>query len=109
VSTARVRHLIEIIPAEHAAPIVFEFWSRDIGCTQGTTIRHGETLVAHYRPGTRYWETALDCSVEMLAEAIRQASEGQPHWDLAAFPGRFAAVLAANHCSPWDGTDPEWD
>lgn len=103
-ATARVRHLIEVEPAPHALPVVFEFESRDIGYTQGTTIRYNGVIIANYRPGTRYWDTAVEVATKVLAGAVDYAaSDGT--WSISRFEEKLAELLKTEQCTPWDGRD----
>lgn len=108
-ATATVHHRIEVEPGPHLAPLWFEFESRDIGATQGTTIRYEGTLVGHFRPGTRYWSRALDVAVEVLVETANRVVAGSTGGGPEVFIGTFAEVLRDKHCGAWDGEDPAWE
>jgi hypothetical protein len=114
--TSRVRHIIEITTTtsptgynQHPTVIAFDFESRDIGFTQGTTIRHNHDVIAQYRPGTRHWDRALDIAEQNLAKAAEQLLTADGTWDAAGLPEALAKVLADDNCSPWDGLDPQED
>jgi hypothetical protein len=103
--TTRVRHLI-VLNTGAMAPAIFQFQSRDVGFTQGTTISYGETVVAQYKPGTRHWSTALDLAEQVLAKAMERVVSSVGGWHLDEFTEAVTAVLAEEKCQPWGGKDP---
>lgn len=102
--TTRLRHLIDVTAADNT--ITFEFDSRDIGFTQGTTIRCQGQTIAQYRPGTRHWTTALDTAEQLLTEAVHRALVGG-EWDCARLAVEFAAVLQGEQLNTWDGQNSD--
>lgn len=116
--TTTVRHIIVVTGGTLFTPADVGFESRDIGCTQGTTLRipagalTGMEETIHFRPGTRYWETALDVAREILIEAFTAAMaptdmNGHGSWlDEEAF---FQVFQNSKKISPWDGEDPDTD
>lgn len=97
-------------------PLRFRFESRDIGATQGTTLTllladqgYGrDTIIARYRPGTRYWDRAMEIAEEVIADAVRIANEvtSQDELSVKELRAAFDQVLTEGRYTPWDGTDP---
>lgn len=114
--TVTTRHTIVVTGGTLFTSIDVGFESRDIGCTQGTTLRipaNGLTRLeetVHFRPGTRYWETALDVAREVLIEAFTAAMaptgmNGHGSWlDEEAF---FQVFQNSKKIAPWNGEDPD--
>lgn len=116
--TATVRHTIVVTGGALLTSIDVEFESRDIGCTQGTTLRIPANALTrleetvHFRPGTRYWETALNVAREVLIEAFTAAMaptgmNGHGSWlDEEAF---FRVFQNSKKIAPWNGEGPDTD
>ena len=108
-STARARHVIDVAVGRATMPVEIGFESQDIGATQGTMLTlHGIT-VARYRPGTRHWSTALETAVDVVRDAADVFPTGASVRRAEAWRDAIAHVLAANGCTPWDGTVPDWE
>ncbi|MFD5564496.1 hypothetical protein [Kitasatospora griseola] len=105
-AATRVRHIIEIRLSEHEQALyTVDFTSRDIGCTQGTTLTLGGRTIAQYQPGTRHWDTALETAEHLVAKAAERAVARNRFFDLFTFCTELTAVVAEDrHCTPWDGT-----
>lgn len=110
---SEVKHLITI--KHRDLQISFEFESYDIGCTQGTTLSLGDTLLVQYRPGTSHWDRALEIAQEVLVRAVKIALDEEA--GLSALSLRRAAVKAVEqqqYARLWNGEEPEplpvdWD
>jgi len=102
-----VKTTIRLLHPKQVA-VTVDFASRDIGMTQGTTLRMGSHTLAQYRPGTKYRKRALEIAVNALTEAFTTCVEVEHNWD----PDTLAAVLAEvleRDCYPWDGQNIwEW-
>lgn len=101
--TTSVRHTIVVNTSYGWRAGEFDFQSRDIGCTQGTTISHEGRVVAHYQPGTRHWDRALETAEQLLAAAFERLDSADGNWDWEPFQEAFQAAMVADHCTPWDG------
>jgi hypothetical protein len=104
----RVMHVIEVWSMPDATPYVFEFDSRDIGMTQGTTITRRGRIVARYRPGTRHWSTALEVAQKVLEKTFEKSGPDGPV-NMGVFTLLIEEVLRAEGCMPWNGSDPYVD
>jgi hypothetical protein len=99
---AEVRHIITVKDPRLGVTLTFEFESRDIGATQGTTLWYGSMKLAQYRPGTRHWSSALETAVEIL-KATAEIGAARAGGSL-----RAAAALAVDRhpcASAWSGDD----
>ena len=104
-ATTQVRYLIEVQVDPLATPFLFDFASRDIGETQGTTIGYHGTVIARYRPGTRYWDRALEIAADVLREAFDQIGVTGSLWETGSFASVLAGVLEEKQCTVWNGDD----
>lgn len=102
----RIRHTIELHYTE-GEYVTIDFDSHDIGCTQGTTLTLQGHAIARYRPGTRYWDRALETAEQLVAAAADQVID-RGRFELSAFVTALLAAIAADpHCTLWDGTVPD--
>lgn len=105
--TTRPRHAIEVRTHPDRQPDIFDFASRDIGATQGTTVCYGGAILAHFRPGTRWWDRAMEVTEELIARAMERVVRPDGSWDFQEFYEAFTAALQEDRCTPWDGEDVE--
>jgi hypothetical protein len=111
VVTARtkVRTVIDVAPGRDVGlsrggiSIVFE--SRDIGYTQGTTLRYGGNVLARYRGGATCWDSALERARHLLEEAMELTVADNGPFISRVFRGHLGDLLKADGCMPWDGED----
>ena len=108
-STARARHVIDVIVGRATMPVEIGFESQDIGATQGTTLTVLGVIVAQYRPGTRYWDRALEIAVDLVRDAADAFPTGASVRRVEAWRDVIAHVLAASEYTLWDGTVPDWE
>ncbi len=109
--TARAVTIIDVVDGDDVLDqVIFE--TRDIGCTQGTTLSvecdSVAQVVAQYRPGTRHEHRALEIALRLVAKAAVTLRRdcGRPLWDEGEWRQHLAAAMEGAHCVPWDGDDP---
>jgi hypothetical protein len=108
-SVAVVRHVIDVVTAGTSVPVEIGFESVDIGGTQGTTLTvHGVTI-AQYQPGTRWWDRALECAVDIARDAADALPVGASVRSAEAWRAALDGALAEKKYTPWDGTEPDWE
>lgn len=88
------------------ATATFDIDSRDIGSTQGTTIRFHNEVIATYRPGTRHHSTAVECARTLLTTATERTLTDHGRWDPDAFRAHLADAITEEKYTPWDSTTP---
>jgi hypothetical protein len=90
------------------ATLHVNFATRDIGCTQGTTLHRGGHLLAQYRPGTKHPASALEIAVDALKAAYAACIIKTGTWELRQLRDALADALRDTYARPWDGEDIEW-
>jgi hypothetical protein len=103
--TTSVSYSINVHSNQNVGAARFGFASRDIGCTQGTTLTYNSVVIARFRPGTRYWDRALESAQEALKTVFERLEATGALWDMDAFNRTLQAVLTEQQCLPWDGND----
>jgi hypothetical protein len=105
---------IEISDPRLESPVRVEFQARDIGLTQGVTIKvpgldkPHEVAEFRFRPGTQHWLVALNLTESVLRDAYDAAliyahdCMGAAWLDAAVF-----RRVIGEKMSPWDGRDIE--
>lgn len=93
----------------------FDFDSRDIGMTQGTTIRYGNEIIAQYRPGTGHWYRAVELAEKVLRTAVEYMVDRGDSWAVENVRLALQLQLAGEDILFWDGRDiptsddpPDW-
>lgn len=108
--STRGHWLVELVDEDNPRkPVVarFHVHSKDIGCTQGTTIyyRGGIQLAGRYKPHTRHWDRALSIAEVVLKDTMAPfADQGYScshiEWRLS-----FREAMKKYGCTEWDGKD----
>lgn len=103
--TTSVSYTINVNTVLSGGPVRFSFASRDIGCTQGTTLCYNGLVIAQYRPGTRYWDRALEIAQDVLKKTFERMELVNQLMAMDEFTTTLQDVLKTEQCSPWDGSD----